>query len=90
MGRPDRFQDIATFMGKDIRNMTQIEAAKASVSLVRELIEDIQAPKKLSEIGFQDKDLTFMSEIALQDACMITNPRDLTVEEVKSLYMRAL
>ncbi|MFC5629617.1 iron-containing alcohol dehydrogenase [Aliibacillus thermotolerans] len=90
MARPDRFQDIATFMGKDIRNMTQIEAAKASVSLVRELIEDIQAPKKLSEIGFQDKDLTFMSEIALQDACMITNPRDLTVEEVKSLYMRAL
>lgn len=90
IARPDRFSTIAQLMGQDVRGMTEMEAGNKAISHVVELSKDINAPKRLSEMGFTENDILAMSQIALEDACMITNPRDMTLKDVENLFSLAL
>lgn len=87
---PKRFSTIAELMGQDIRGLTEMEAGKKAIRQVVELSKDIEAPQRLSEMGLTEIDIETMSQIALVDACMITNPRDMTLTDVKKLFTLAL
>ncbi|WP_425415034.1 hypothetical protein [Pseudobacillus wudalianchiensis] len=41
-------------------------------------------------MGFEGSAIPEISEMALSDACMITNPRDITAEEAAALLRKAL
>jgi alcohol dehydrogenase len=87
---PERFKTIAELMGVDVRGMTEAQAGKEAILQVVELAKDIGAPQRLSEMGFTEHDIESMSHMALQDACMITNPRDMSLQEIKHLFSLAL
>lgn len=87
---PKRFMNIAELMGQDVRGMTEVEAGKKAIKQVKELSKDIGAPQRLSEMGLTEKDISSMSQIALEDACMITNPRDMTLRDIEYLFSQAL
>jgi 1,3-propanediol dehydrogenase len=87
---PNRFAEIAEFLGIDIRGLTQRDAGKEAIEFVRELSADIGAPQRLSEVGMTGDMIDWVSQLALDDACMITNPRDVTLEDVKKLLINAL
>jgi len=87
---PDRFVEIAECMGIDTRGLTQREAGRAGIRFVKELADDIGAPQTLSEVGMTEDIIDWASKLALQDACMITNPRDMTLVDAKKLLTNAL
>lgn len=87
---PQRFTEIAEFMGIDTRAMTQREAGNAAIQFVKELSIDIGTPQRLREVGIGEDMIHVTSQTALEDACMITNPRDMTLEQVKTLLKNAL
>lgn len=87
---PKRFTEIAEFMGIDIRGLSQREAGNRAIDFVRELSSDIGAPKRLREVGITEDMIDWTSQLALEDACMITNPRDVSLENVKNLLRNAL
>jgi 1,3-propanediol dehydrogenase len=87
---PRRFTEIAEFMGIDTRAMTDREAGNAAVQFIKELSIDIGTPQRLRDVGIKEEMIDLTSEIALADACMITNPRDMSLEQVKSLLKNAL
>ena len=87
---PRRFIDIAELMGIDSRGLTQREAGNAAIKFVKELSVDIGIPKRLREVGITEEIIDEISQTALEDACMITNPRDMTIEQVKSLLKNVL
>lgn len=87
---PRRFTEIAEFMGIDTRTMTQREAGNAAIQFVKELSMDIGTPQRLREVGIGEEMIDVTSQVALEDACMITNPRDMTLEQVKTLLKNAL
>ncbi len=87
---PRRFTEIAEFMGIDTRAMTQREAGNAAIQFIKELSIDIGTPQRLRDVGIEEKMIDLTSQIALEDACMITNPRDMTLEQVKALLKNAL
>lgn len=87
---PDRFKTIAELMGQDVMGNTKAEAGKKAIKEVQELLKDIGAPQRLSEMGLTETDILSMSQIALEDACMITNPRDMTLKDVEYLFKIAL
>jgi 1,3-propanediol dehydrogenase len=66
-----------------------MEAGKKAIDYVKELAIDIGAPQKLSEMGIEKETIQEMSQIALNDACMITNPRDITIEDIEELFRKA-
>jgi 1,3-propanediol dehydrogenase len=87
---PKRFTEIAELMGIDTRGMTQREAGNAAIKFVEELSIDIGIPKQLREVGLTVDIIDSLSQTALDDACMITNPRDMDLEQVKNLLKKVL
>jgi alcohol dehydrogenase class IV len=89
LANPKKFADIALFLGIDSRGMSEMEAGKKAIEYVKDLTVDIGAPQRLSDIGFEKAEIPKMSLIALHDACMITNPRDVTVEDIEEIFRKA-
>ncbi|MBA2871167.1 1,3-propanediol dehydrogenase [Anoxybacillus calidus] len=89
LANPKKFADIALFLGIDIRGMSDMEAGKKAIEYVKNLTLDIGAPQRLSDIGLEKEEIRKMSLIALHDACMITNPRDVTVEDIEEIFRKA-
>ncbi|MEG0272905.1 MAG: lactaldehyde reductase [Hydrogenoanaerobacterium sp.] len=86
----EKYKDIAIAMGvKGVENMTQEEYRKAAVDAVKQLSKDVGIPENLKDI-VDPKDLDFLSESARADACCPGNPRDITVAELKELYIKLL
>lgn len=87
---PKRFTEIAEIMGIDTRGLTQREAGNRAVAFVNQLSEDIGIPKRLRNIGITEDEINLISQTALEDACMITNPRDMDFIQVKTLLENIL
>jgi alcohol dehydrogenase class IV len=86
----ERYADIAKALGEKVDGMSTREAAERSIQAVEQLCQDIGAKKRLSEIGLQEEYILELSKAAAEDVCLITNPRDATVEEIAEIYRAAL
>lgn len=76
-------------MGCNVQGMNDDEAAVAAVKAVKELSLKIGIPQKLSEIGVKEEDLEQLAQSAYADVCTPGNPRDITVEDLLTLYRKA-
>lgn len=77
-------------MGINTAGLTVTEAAYAAIDAIRELSASIGIPSSLSELGVKEQDLHVMSENAQKDACMLTNPRKATHDQVVNIFKAAL
>ncbi|HWI40135.1 MAG TPA: iron-containing alcohol dehydrogenase [Verrucomicrobiae bacterium] len=87
---PERFRDIAFAMGEDVSGMDSSSAAEVSIAAVKKLIRDIGLAKGLSQIGLREEFIPLLSRNAVMDACIVTNPRTATVEEIEAIYRKAM
>jgi len=90
LANPARFKEIAELLGENCSGLSPTEAGKRGIEHVKQLSVDIGAPQRLSEMGFEEHMIKEISQIALQDACMITNPRDITAQDVEKILQKAL
>ena len=72
-----------------IDNMTDEEAADATIAAVKQLSLDVGIPQNLNGI-LKEEDVAFLSQSAYADACCPGNPRDTSEEEVAQLYKSLL
>ncbi|WP_304442455.1 MULTISPECIES: iron-containing alcohol dehydrogenase [unclassified Sporosarcina] len=87
---PGRFKDIAHLLGENTDGLSSSEASDLAIAHVERLAVDIGAPLTLTGMGFKEESIPIISEISLEDACMITNPRMITADEVAALLYQAL
>jgi len=87
---PERFRDIAEAMGEDVAGMSAMAAAEKAVGAVRRLIADIGLAKGLGELGLSEKFIPLLSENALKDACLVTNPRPATREDIEAIFRKCM
>jgi lactaldehyde reductase len=86
----EKYRDIAKAMGvKGVDEMSIEDARKACVNAVYELARKVGIPKDLKAI-VKEKDLDFLAQSAVDDACFPGNPRETTKEEVIALYKKLL
>ena len=78
---PERIAAIGPFFGV----CTDVAAV---VDVVRSLQEDVGMNIPLSRMGVERDSLSRLAENAMADACMVTNPRVPTAEEIEQLYER--
>ncbi|MBR2782360.1 MAG: lactaldehyde reductase [Oscillospiraceae bacterium] len=82
----ERYRAVGKAMGvAGIDQMTQDQAADATIAAVRKLSEDVGIPANLKGI-LKEEDVAFLSESAFADACCPGNPRDTSVAEITALY----
>lgn len=86
----DKYPAIAEAMGVDISGMTREEAAQAACDAVKALAIKVGIPQHLSELGIGEKDIQALSEQAIADVCTPGNPRDVTIEDIVTLYQKVL
>ncbi len=86
----ERFGIIAAAMGQDIVHLSRRDAAQKAIDAVRQLARNVGIPAKLSEIGFTDEFIDTLSENAMQDVCLLTNPKDVQLRDIKNLFSSAL
>lgn len=86
----NKFADIARAFGICDNGLSDICLAKTSISLVREMAEDIGIPSKLSEAGIKEELLEEVSIKATKDANIITNPRDASAQDILAVLKKAL
>ena len=85
----EKYREIARAMGvRDVDSMTQEEYRKAAIDAVKKLSVDVGIPTKLEAI--KEEDLQFLAESAHADACAPGNPKDASVEDLKSLFRKIM
>ena len=72
-----------------IDNMTDEEAADATIAAVKQLSLDVGIPQNLNGI-LKEEDVAFLSQSAYADACCPGNPRDTSEAEIAELYKSLL
>jgi 1,3-propanediol dehydrogenase len=60
------------------------------VDAVRQLIADIGLAKGLRELGLTEEFIPLLSENALKDACLVTNPRPAGREDIESIFRKCM
>jgi 1,3-propanediol dehydrogenase len=87
---PERFRDIAVAMGEDVAGLDLEAAAALSIEAVKRLIADIGLAKGLYELGLREEFIPVLSRNATKDACLVTNPRTATREQIEVIFRTAM
>ncbi|MBU1039626.1 MAG: iron-containing alcohol dehydrogenase [Proteobacteria bacterium] len=88
---PERYTDIGVALGASIPPGADTEQKRALVlAQVRELKAAVGATATLASLGVSAGDLERLSEFAMNDPCMVTNPKAPTALDIRSVFEHAL
>ncbi|NIA10985.1 MAG: iron-containing alcohol dehydrogenase [Nitrospiraceae bacterium] len=87
----ERFAEIPKLFGVDMRKMTREEAAKKSIVCIESFLADIglYPLPSLRNFGTNRQDLDLLVNGA-KNPDMVSNPKELTDEEIMSIFMESL
>lgn len=86
---PELYRNMGTSFGIDMSNTTDEEAIDIVVNAVKELSIKLNIPQTLRELGIPREMLPTLANQAINDACTPGNPREVTVEDIISIYESA-
>lgn len=85
----ERYGTIAQAMNLNIQGLSRREAAQKAVDAVRQMVRDLGIASNLSQVGLDIQYLEQLSDNAMQDVCLLTNPRDVSRKDVLELFKAA-
>ena len=89
-GSPERYARIAELMGRDIEGYGLLEAANLAVEAIQELLDTIKVSCQIQDYGIAESDLPILAAGGMKQARLfVPNPRDLSEEDVVSIYKEA-
>lgn len=87
---PEKFRNVALWMGQPVEQMTLRQAALQSAEAIRTLNMDLKIPG-LSQAGVTQEDIPVLAAEALEVKRILdNNPRIITLEEIKTIYEASL
>ncbi len=69
--------------------MSLPQARRAAVDAVKQLCRDVGIPASLRDVGLKVDDIPALAQAALDDVCTGGNPREATLEDIKTLYLQS-
>ena len=87
---PERFGALARAAGLAVDGVPGVEAADLLAEHVRRLADDVGVPRGLRDLGVDESVLAQLATTTLDDACLTTNPRSATRDELVALFRLAL
>lgn len=87
---PERFLAIASAMNLDLRGMTTNTAKRSLLDHIIQLKRQVGISHKLEKVGVKKSDLPTLAAKAVQDACLLTNPRKANQRDLEVIYEEAL
>lgn len=81
-GNLDKFANIALALGVSIKKLSRREAAQASVTAIRQLMEDIGLPSSFKDMNLDQKQIPEIASEAMKSGNIAINPRTPTLEDL--------
>jgi alcohol dehydrogenase class IV len=85
----ERFRPIAQAMGLPAAAPAD-EAVDMVAAEIRKLGDEVGVPSGLGAIGVTEEDIPRLAVLTLGDACLTTNPRPASIDEIERLFREAL
>lgn len=86
---PDLFRNMGRAFGLDMDNLSDKEAVEKVADAVADLSKKVKIPQTLREIGIPEEMIPALANQAINDPCTPGNPRDVTVDDLISIYKQA-
>lgn len=86
----DRYRKVAAAMDVEVGGLTSSEVRKRLVASIRDLLEKSGIQKQLSQCGLGRTEVHELAERAIQDPCIVTNPRRPNQRDLEVIYEEAL
>jgi alcohol dehydrogenase class IV len=91
IGNLEKFGRIASVMGESTEDLSAGEASDRAVAAVKKLLHALNISIRLSDYGVSAQHIDRLVEGAMKQARLfVPNPRNLTEDDVRMLYVRAL
>lgn len=87
---PERFAVIAKTLGMDIRGKAPKDIKKLLFEYIRRLRYSLGISKSLGQAGVKSCDIPDLARNAVNDACLLTNPRKAGQRDISFIYEEAL
>lgn len=87
---PERFRVVAETLGLDCRGLTSTQVRGRLVEHLIAFKHAVGFEETLRLHGVGSSDIPFLSQHAMQDPCILTNPRQSTQRDVEVVYGEAL
>jgi len=88
--REESYRKVAETLGIDPRGLNHRQVRERLVQHLIDLKQQIGFRETLSLHGVNLSDIPFLSQHAMQDPCILTNPRSSTQRDVEVVYAEAL
>lgn len=82
----EKFSQIASLMGEDIKKKASRAVASKSVDAVVKLRKELGLPTKMREVGVRKKDIPTLARMAFRWANASGNPRSATLNQLRTIY----
>ncbi len=86
----DRYKNIARAIGIEVKGLSESELRRQLVGHLRQLRENAGLHNTLSDSGVHRTEVRELSEIALVDPCIVTNPRVPCRRDIEVIYEECL
>jgi alcohol dehydrogenase len=86
---PERYRRVGDAMGLHLQGMTDTEQKNAILGKIERLQNAAGIYQTLGQIGISLSDIPKLAENAIQDACMVTNPRKPSQGDIEAIYEEA-
>lgn len=83
---PERYDRVAEAMGIPLLGCDPVERSRLLVQKISELRRTVGISPTVGRLGVKKSDIPRLAEFAMLDACMATNPRIMTQEDVEAIY----
>lgn len=87
---PERFRVVAETLGLDVRGLNQTQTRQRLVEHLVAFKRSVGFVDTLSLHGVSVSDIPFLSRHAMEDPCILTNPRESSQRDVEVVYAEAL
>ncbi|CAM3703823.1 Alcohol dehydrogenase 2 [Vibrio aerogenes CECT 7868] len=86
----DKYQQIAEAIGIRTKGMTLQDCTEKVALSIGEMRERVHIMSQLSRVGVHSSDIPELAKHAFHDACIITNPRQASIADIKTIYGEAM
>jgi alcohol dehydrogenase class IV len=87
---PERFNIIAQTFGIDCRGLTPVQIRQRLIDFLIAFKQAVGFHDSLSVYGVSPSDIPFLSQHAMGDPCILTNPRSSNQRDMEVVYGEAL
>ena len=87
---PQRFKKIAEIFNLNVGASTSQYIRTDLSKFMKDFKASLNIDKGFGEFGLKQSEISQLSQNALQDACMATNPKKTSIEDIKRIYEQSI